>query len=257
MVSTHCDQRALMRLGHPRVGLPAPAVALDLIAALRRVRADPRRRLEGTPADVQGEGHAKAVGELADAPVASARAVFKMAFQAQVRRALDRLHRFVDGLVALVAGREEQFGALLNVQHDRDRDARAVRPADTRILICIALEIPSHALALAPNALAAFCPCTRIASLLVQTGRPLPTTICLFTIPRATSRPGPVCTSASVGCTAEQRKAKTPRSPFLPAASEPIPPQPAKIARLEACTPGHPWRGLLYPQRAARSGAAR
>ena len=150
------DQRALLRLVHPGVRLPAPAVALDLIAALRGVLADPRRRLERAGAGIERQRHAVVVGELADAPVADARAIFEMALQAQIGRALDLLDRLVDGFVALVAGGEEQLRALLDVQHHRHRDARAARPAHVWVAIGVTLQIPRHELTLAPSPSDAF-----------------------------------------------------------------------------------------------------
>src|SRR5262245_65301232 len=97
------DQRTLLRLVHPGVRLPAPAVALDLIAALRGVLADPRRRLECTGAGIERQRHTVVVGERADAPVADARTIFEMALEAQIGRALDLLDYLMAGFVALVA----------------------------------------------------------------------------------------------------------------------------------------------------------
>src|SRR5262245_42878750 len=45
-LNTLRDERTLLGLVHTGVRLPAPAVALDLIAALHGVRTDPRHRLE-------------------------------------------------------------------------------------------------------------------------------------------------------------------------------------------------------------------
>src|SRR5215470_18462282 len=70
------DQRALLCLLHPGVRLPAPAVALDLVAALRGVLADPRRRRERASAGIERQRHTALIGERANAPVADARAIF-------------------------------------------------------------------------------------------------------------------------------------------------------------------------------------
>src|SRR5712691_440029 len=156
---------------------PAPAMTLDLVAALRRVLADPRRRFQRPGAGVQRERDAKSIGELADAPVAGARAVFEVAFQAEVRRAFDLLHRLVDRLVALIARRDEELGALFDVEHDRHRDPRAVRPAHVRVAVGVAAQIPGHAAALAHNASAARCASRRTSSRSANTGLPPSTTM--------------------------------------------------------------------------------
>src|SRR4029453_7039083 len=76
------DQRTLLRLVHPGVRLPAPAVALDLIAALRGVLADPRRRLERTGAGIERQRHTALIGERANALVDDTRTIFEMALEA-------------------------------------------------------------------------------------------------------------------------------------------------------------------------------
>src|SRR4030095_6154259 len=145
------DERTLLRLVHPGVRLPAPAVALDLIAALRGVLTDPRRRLERTGAGIERQRHAVVVGERANAPVADARTIFEMALEAQIGRALDLLDRLMDGFVALVASGEEQLRALLDVEHYRHRDARAARPAHVWGAIGVPFQLPRHAPPLPPS----------------------------------------------------------------------------------------------------------
>jgi len=105
-------------------------VALDLVAALRGVLTDPWCRLEGASTGIERQRHAVVVSELADAPVADTRAIFEMALEAQIGRPLDLLDHRVDGFVARVASGEEQFRALLDVQHHRHGDAR--HPASAR-----------------------------------------------------------------------------------------------------------------------------
>src|SRR5262245_48770748 len=144
------DQRTLLRLVHPGVRLPAPAVALDLIAALRGGLADPRRRRERAGAGIERQRHAIVIGERANAPVADARAIFEMALEAQIGRALDLLDRLMDGFVALVTSGEEQLRTLLDVEHHRHRDARATRPAYVWVAIGVPLQIPRHEPTLPP-----------------------------------------------------------------------------------------------------------
>src|SRR5215510_5923742 len=166
------DERALLRLIHPGMRLPAPAVALDLVAALRGVLADPRHRLECTGAGIERQRHTVVVGERADAPVADARTVFEMALEAQIGHALDLLDYLMDGFVALVASGEEQLRALLDVQHHRHRDARAARPAYVWVAIGVPLQIPHHEPTLAHSPAAASRASESIDFILAKTKSP-------------------------------------------------------------------------------------
>ena len=137
------DVAALLELGHVLVVHPAPAVAGDLVA---------ERDEGGGGLGVALQGHRRAehrerqpaLLELAQQPPhAGARAVF-----------VDRLHRQMPRFVSLRADDfgEEDFrgriamqhavlGALFVIEHELQRDARAVRPARVRRGAAVADEV--------------------------------------------------------------------------------------------------------------------
>ena len=126
IVATVRDHGALGGLFHAGMTFPAPAVTADLVAARNRVPAGkPGRALERAAAGAQ-RGRRAAAASASMTRHQPARVPYSKCFlHAAVGQADDLVGDLVDRLVALVAVRSAELGALLDIDHDRDRDARA------------------------------------------------------------------------------------------------------------------------------------
>ena len=138
------DGGAFLRFIHAGMRLPAPAVAAHLIAALGRVRPDPRCGFERAAAGIHRQRHAVLVHHAGDAAIAHPRAVFEVAFHAQVGRTFHLLHRLVHGLVFLIPGGKAQFRAFLHIEHKGHGHPRTARPFHCRVVVVVSLQIAWH-----------------------------------------------------------------------------------------------------------------
>ena len=129
---------------HTGMALPAPAVARHLVAACHRIARQPGRACNRPPAGIQRARCPRLVQRTHDAPVARARAVLEVAVAARIGRVAHFVGDLVHRLVAVVAVGDRKLGTLLDVHHERHRDARAVRPAGIRQARAIAQEVAFH-----------------------------------------------------------------------------------------------------------------
>ncbi len=101
----------------------------DLVPAPHRILGQQWQALDGSPRGADGRLRAVPLQHIHDAPPAGAAAVFEMAVDRRVGPTDETLLDFVDGLVLAVAIGDGVFGALLEIDDERDRDPRAARPA--------------------------------------------------------------------------------------------------------------------------------
>ena len=138
------DRLALVGLRHVRVPFPAPAVAGDLVAALHGVLDQPGRQLGRLTAGADGGRHAQPLQRIGDPPPRRLGAVLEVGLHAAVGHAGDLVGDLVDLLVEGIAGGERHLRAFLEVDHERDGDARAVRPLRIGRRAPVALQVADH-----------------------------------------------------------------------------------------------------------------
>ncbi len=136
------DGVALVRLAHSGVPLPAPAVTGHFVAEIDRLAGKPGRALDGASAGVQRRDRAVLGERRRDPPPARPRSIFEMRVLTGIRIALDLFDRLVGALVPLVAVRNGKLRAFFQIDDERDRDARLVRPLNPGRIFAVASEIP-------------------------------------------------------------------------------------------------------------------
>jgi len=96
----------------------------DFVPTRNRVAGKLRRALDRAPARADRHFDAMRVEQVHDAPPRRPRAILEMAFDAGVRT-VEPVHGLVDAFIDGIAIRDREFPALLEIDHKRDRNARA------------------------------------------------------------------------------------------------------------------------------------
>jgi hypothetical protein len=125
------DAAALLGLVEPIMAFPSPSVRRNLVPAADGIASQHRQPLDSSPGGADRRLDVVALEKVHDAPPAGAGAVLEMAVDGGIRAADDALLDLVNGLVLGVAIGNGIFGALLEVDDERHRHPRPVRP--TRI----------------------------------------------------------------------------------------------------------------------------
>ena len=99
-----------------------------------------RGALDRTPAGADGDLDAVPVEQVHDAPPRARVPYLEMAVDAGVR-AVEPMHDLIDRLVRRVTFRDRELRAFLEIDHERDCDACAARPARIRRVATIAREV--------------------------------------------------------------------------------------------------------------------
>src|SRR4051794_25017838 len=103
--------------------LPTPAMRRDFVPTRHRVAGKLRRALDRAPARADRYFDTMRIEQIHDAPPGRTRAVLEMALDARVRT-FKPMRSFVDAFIDGIAIRNREFPALLEIDHQRNRNAR-------------------------------------------------------------------------------------------------------------------------------------
>ena len=149
------DAISLFGLAHPRMAFPSPAVGGDLVTTRDGVASKFGRALDGAAAGADCRLRAMRVEGVHHPPPPGARAIFKVAVEAEIGHALDAMRDLVDRFIRGIALTDGELRALLEIDDEGHGDPRVAGPARLRELAPIAEKVPAgaeaHRLRLAPG----------------------------------------------------------------------------------------------------------
>ena len=111
------------------------------MAQIHRLAGEPGGALDRASAGANRGGRATFGERRRDAPPARPRPIFEVRILTKVGIVLDLFDQLIGAFVALVAVRYGKLGPFLEVDDERDGDARAARPSDFRRAAAMAAEI--------------------------------------------------------------------------------------------------------------------